>query len=97
LLLDPDYIILDTSGADTISSGTVLVGDNPNGTGTLDLNVNSAFANLAVSTIILQAAVDITTRWWHIVEPEPDHRGKFRRSDQRPTDTGSRAQHHLSI
>jgi filamentous hemagglutinin family protein len=60
LLLDPDYIILDTSGADTISGGTVLVGDNPNGTDTLDLNVNSAFANLAVSTIILQAAVDIT-------------------------------------
>jgi filamentous hemagglutinin family protein len=60
LLLDPDYIILDTSGSDTINSGTVLVRDNPNGTGTLDLNVNSAFANLAVSTIILQAAVDIT-------------------------------------
>jgi filamentous hemagglutinin family protein len=60
LLLDPDYIILDTSGADTMSSGTVLVGDNPNGTGTLDLNVNSAFANLAVSQIILQALYDIT-------------------------------------
>jgi filamentous hemagglutinin family protein len=60
LLLDPDYIILDTSGSDTISSGTVRAGDDPNGTGTLDLNVNTAFANLAVSQIILQAAYDIT-------------------------------------
>jgi filamentous hemagglutinin family protein len=60
LLLDPDYIILDASGSDTISSGTVLAGDDPNGTGTLDLNVNTAFANLAVSTIILQAVYDIT-------------------------------------
>ena len=58
LLLDPDYIILDTSGSDSAGSGTVLAGDNP-GT-TLDLNVNSAFANLAVSDIILQAAYDIT-------------------------------------
>ena len=58
LLLDPDYIILDTSGSDSAGSGTVLAGDNPGST--LDLNVNSAFANLAVSDIILQAAYDIT-------------------------------------
>jgi hypothetical protein len=36
----------------------VLAGDNSGST--LDLNVNSAFANLAVSDIILQAAYDIT-------------------------------------
>jgi filamentous hemagglutinin family protein len=58
LLLDPDYIILDTSGSDSAGSGTVLAGSNPGGT--LDLNVNSAFANLAVSQIILQVAYDIT-------------------------------------
>jgi filamentous hemagglutinin family protein len=58
LLLDPDYIILDTSGSGSAGSGTVLAGDNPGST--LDLNVNSAFANLAVSQIILQAVYDIT-------------------------------------
>ena len=58
LLLDPDYIILDTSGSGSAGSGTVLAGSNPGST--LDLNVNSAFANLAVSQIILQAAYDIT-------------------------------------
>jgi filamentous hemagglutinin family protein len=58
LLLDPDYIILDTSGTGSAGAGTVSAGDNP-GT-TLDLNVNKAFANLAVSQIILQAAYDIT-------------------------------------
>jgi filamentous hemagglutinin family protein len=67
LLLDPDYIILDTSGSGSAGSGTVLAGDNPpgtttakDGTTTLDLNVNSAFANLEVSQIILQAVYDIT-------------------------------------
>jgi len=58
LLLDPDYIILDSSGSGSANGGTVLAGDNAGGT--LDLNVNSAFANLAVSEIILQAAYDIT-------------------------------------
>jgi len=58
LLLDPDYIILDTTGSGSAGSGTVLAGSNPGST--LDLNVNSAFANLAVSTIILQAVYDIT-------------------------------------
>ena len=58
LFLDPDYIILDTSGSDSAGGGTVLAGDNP-GT-TLDLNVSTAFANLNVSDIILQAAQDIT-------------------------------------
>ena len=47
LLLDPDYIILDTSGSGSAGSGTVLAGNNSGST--LDLNVNSAFANLAVS------------------------------------------------
>lgn len=56
LLLDPDYIVLDTSGSDSAGSGTVAAGDNP-GT-TLDLNVNSAFTGL--SQITLQAAYDIT-------------------------------------
>jgi filamentous hemagglutinin family protein len=58
LLLDPDYIVLDTSGSGNAGSGTVLAGSNPGST--LDLNVNSAFANLAVSQIILQAVYDIT-------------------------------------
>jgi filamentous hemagglutinin family protein len=58
LLLDPDYIILDTSGSGSAGSGTVLAGSNPGST--LDLNVNTAFANLAVSQIILQALYDIT-------------------------------------
>jgi filamentous hemagglutinin family protein len=58
LVLDPYDIILDTSGSDSAGGGTVLAGDNPGDT--LDLNVNSAFANLTVSEIILQAAHDIT-------------------------------------
>jgi len=58
LLLDPGYIILDTSGSGSAGSGTVLAGNNSSST--LDLNVNSAFANLAVSQIILQAMYDIT-------------------------------------
>jgi filamentous hemagglutinin family protein len=58
LLLDPDYIILDASGSGSAGSGTVLAGSNPGGT--LDLNVDSAFANLAVSQIMLQAKYDIT-------------------------------------
>jgi hypothetical protein len=58
LLLDPAYITLDTSGTGSAGTGTVLAGSNP--TGTLDLNVNIAFANLAVSQIILQATADIT-------------------------------------
>lgn len=59
LLLDPDYIILDTSGGGVVpANGTVSYNSNP-GT-TLDLNVNSAFANIAVSQITLQAVNDIT-------------------------------------
>jgi len=58
LLLDPDFIILDTSGSGSAGNGTVLAGSNPGST--LDLNVNTAFANIAVSQINLQAAYDIT-------------------------------------
>ena len=58
LLLDPDYIILDSSGPGSTGNGTVLAGSNPGST--LDLNVNTAFANLAVSQINLQAVYDIT-------------------------------------
>ena len=58
LLLDPDYIILDSSGPDTAGGGSVLAGDHPGGT--LDLNVNTAFANVAVSEVMLQAKQDIT-------------------------------------
>jgi filamentous hemagglutinin family protein len=65
LLLDPYDIILDTSGSDSAGSGTVLAGDDPGGT--LDLNVNTAFANLTVSEILLEATHDITlaggTQW----------------------------------
>jgi filamentous hemagglutinin family protein len=65
LVLDPYDIILDSSGSDGAGSGTVLAGSNPGST--LDLNVNSAFANLTVSEIILQATHDITlangTQW----------------------------------
>jgi filamentous hemagglutinin family protein len=56
LLLDPDYIVLDISGSDSVNNGgTVSAGDNPGGT--LDLNVNSAFTGL--SQITLQAKYDI--------------------------------------
>jgi filamentous hemagglutinin family protein len=58
LLLDPGYIILDTSGSDSAGNGTVSAGTSS--TTTLDLNVNTAFANLVVSDIILQAVNDIT-------------------------------------
>jgi filamentous hemagglutinin family protein len=55
LLLDPDYIVLDTSGGDSAGGGTVAVNDDPGGT--LDLNVNSAFTGF--SQITLQAKYDI--------------------------------------
>jgi filamentous hemagglutinin family protein len=55
LLLDPDYIILDTSGGDSAGGGAVAVNDDPGGT--LDLNVNSAFTGF--SQITLQAKYDI--------------------------------------
>ena len=58
LFLDPDYIVLGTSGSGSASGGTVL--STANAGTTLNLNVNTAFANLAVSQIILQAVDDIT-------------------------------------
>ncbi len=58
LLLDPGYIILDTSGSGSAGTGTVLAGTSS--TSILDLNVTTAFANLAVSDIILQAVNNIT-------------------------------------
>jgi filamentous hemagglutinin family protein len=58
LLLDPGFITLDTTGTGSAGSGTVSAGSST--TSTLDLNVNTAFANLGVSQIILQAMNDIT-------------------------------------
>jgi filamentous hemagglutinin family protein len=57
LFLDPDYIVLGTTGSGSAGNGTVLAGGS---TGTLNLNVNTAFASLAVSQIVLQATYDIT-------------------------------------
>ncbi len=56
LLLSPYDIILDTSGTDSAGNGTILVGNSL--TGSLDLNVSSAFANF--SQITLQATHNIT-------------------------------------
>lgn len=57
LVLDPDFILLDTSGGDSVGAGgTVVASDNPGST--LDLNVNAAFTGF--SKISLQAAYDIT-------------------------------------
>jgi filamentous hemagglutinin family protein len=56
LSLDPDYIILSTTGTDSAGNGTVTAGSNP-GT-TLNLNVNTAFSGF--SQITLQANYDIT-------------------------------------
>ena len=56
-LLDPANIILGTSGSGTVpSNGTVPA----SGTGTLNLNVNTAFANKNFSSILLQASGNIT-------------------------------------
>ncbi len=57
LLLDPEEIILSTSGSGSAGNGTIASGD---GSGTLQLNVNSAFMNLAFSQITLQALDNIT-------------------------------------
>lgn len=58
-LLDPDNIVLGTSGNGTVpDSGTVDV----NSSGTLNLNVNTAFANKNFSSILLQATGDISMR-----------------------------------
>ena len=56
-LLDPVNIVLGNSGSGTVpNSGTV----NPGGSGTLNLNVDTAFANKNFSNIKLQATGNIT-------------------------------------
>jgi filamentous hemagglutinin family protein len=57
LLLDPTEIILDTSGTGSAGTGNVTAGSS---TGTLDLDVNTAFLNKNFSRITLQASDDIT-------------------------------------
>ncbi len=62
-LLDPVNIILGTSGSGSVpANGTVSSGDSGNGavSGTLNLNVNTAFANKNFSNIKLQATGNIT-------------------------------------
>lgn len=62
-LLDPVNIILGTSGAGSVpANGTVGSSDSGNGalSGTLTLNVNTAFANKNFSNIKLQATQNIT-------------------------------------
>ena len=57
-LLDPVNLILGTSGNGTVpADGTVAYNSSP---GTLNLNVNTAFANKNFSNIKLQASGDIT-------------------------------------
>lgn len=58
LSLDPENIILAISGGGSAGNGTVTAGSTP-GT-TLQLNVNTAFANMNFSQIMLQATSDIT-------------------------------------
>ncbi len=64
LFLDPNFIVLGSSGSGSTFGGTVLAGDPP-ATGTLSLNVNTAFTGF--SQILLQANQDITlatgTQW----------------------------------
>ncbi|MDB6032378.1 MAG: Filamentous hemagglutinin family outer membrane protein [Verrucomicrobiales bacterium] len=57
LLLDPQDIILGNTGAGSAVDGTVLAAQEP---GTLQLNVNTAFANKNFSQITLQATRNIT-------------------------------------
>ena len=77
LLLDPDYIILDSSGGDVAGSGTVAVGDNAGST--LDLNVFSAFYGF--STIALQAKYDITVggdAYWSLFDTTGNSSGQLK-------------------
>ena len=53
LLLDPGNIILDDSGGGSAGNGTVLAGNSS--TSTLDLNVNTAFANSGFRTFSRRA------------------------------------------
>jgi filamentous hemagglutinin family protein len=58
LLLDPANIVLGTSGGSgPDSTGTVAYNS---GSGTLNINVNTAFANMNFSSILLQATTSIT-------------------------------------
>ncbi|HXD00957.1 MAG TPA: filamentous hemagglutinin N-terminal domain-containing protein [Verrucomicrobiae bacterium] len=57
LLLDPTEIILGTSGSGSVGNGAVTAGSS---TGTLNLNVNTAFQSMNFSQITLQASDDIT-------------------------------------
>ncbi len=57
-LLDPANIVLGTTGAGTVpANGTV---DSGSGSGTLNLNVNTAFLNKNFANIVLQATGNIT-------------------------------------
>jgi filamentous hemagglutinin family protein len=56
LLLDPTSITLATSGSGSAGNGTV----NSDGSGTLQLNVNTAFANMNFSQITLEATGNIS-------------------------------------
>ena len=58
LLLDPANIVLGTSGSDgPDSTGTAAYNS---GSGTLNINVNTAFANMNFSSILLQATASIS-------------------------------------
>ena len=68
VLLDPDYIVLDGFGSDSVnvngSSGSVLAGDSPGGTLYLDVGTSdygySDSAFIGLSQITLQAKFDIS-------------------------------------
>ncbi|HEV2691378.1 MAG TPA: filamentous hemagglutinin N-terminal domain-containing protein [Verrucomicrobiae bacterium] len=58
-LLDPDSISLGTSGTGVVPDDGTVDASDP---GTLNLNVNTAFANKNFSAILLQATGDITVK-----------------------------------
>ena len=95
LLLDPDYIVLDASGGDSVTGGgTVSVGDNPGGT--LHLNVGTAQSGYndsafnGLSQITLQARYDITLADGTILESFRQH-GPV----ERTADVGGWPQYHF--
>jgi filamentous hemagglutinin family protein len=60
LVIDPDFITLDESGTDSAGTGTVTAGSS---TGTLDLNVDTAFTGMSQIDLQANKDINVTVNW----------------------------------
>jgi trimeric autotransporter adhesin len=60
LVIDPDFITLDESGTDSAGTGTVTAGSS---SGTLDLDVDTAFTGMSQIDLQANKDINVTTSW----------------------------------